>query len=264
MSTKAKQFNTTVSHNGQQYNITYGGAAEYLRQMTAIKNGTYVAGKDYTDPNSGPIRGPSTPPVVKPPTAPTPTPTPQQPPPVQQPSVPSYTPPSYTPPQYKQMSYEDARKQAAGQLDPTYQQALQEIQRQRFANEQQAGSLAAARGLGRSGLSADLQNKVNLSAMQQGSGLAAQRASQEAAMATALVDQDFNRQQAIRDLAFREYMGQNQVSLNLQQLQMQQQQMKQQQDQYSRDYILRQLQAMANAGIDISKAQESWLLRPWG
>lgn len=183
--------------------------------------------------------------------------------------------PTYTPPQYNQMSYETARKQAADQLNPSYQLALSQLQQQRFANEQSAGDLAAARGLGRSGLSADLQNKVNLSAMQQGSALSAQRASQEAQMAQALIDQDFSRQQSLRDMAFREYMGQNQLALGQSQFDWQKQmgqadldyrnqQSKQQQEQYNRDYILRQLQAMANAGIDISKLQEDWLLKPWG
>ncbi|MFE1630394.1 hypothetical protein ACFLFF_27015 [Brevibacillus reuszeri] len=276
-----------------------------------------------THPNKRP--GPNNPTGAAPgsgtkPTTPAPAPTPTQPStpnpttpapsnPAPNPATPKPTPPTYTPtpykqPQYNPLSYESARNQAANQLDPMYQQALQEIQRQRAVNSQQAGDIAAARGVGRSGLAADLQNKVNIAAMQQGSNLSAQRATQEAQMAQSLMDQDYSRQQANRDFALREYLAQNQLGLGAAQFdwqkqldstklgmdkdqldwqrQLQQnqfdwqkqmgqsdidyrnQQSKQQQEQYNRDYILRQLQAMANAGIDISKLQEDWLLKPWG
>lgn len=249
------------------------------------------------------------------PQTPSPQPQPQQPAPQQpapqKPSVPSYTPTAYKPPSYTQLSYDDARKQAAGQLDPIYQQALEEIQRQRFSNEQKAGNIAASRGLGRSGLAADLQNKVNIAAQQQSTGLAAQRASQEAQLAQSLIDKDLARQQELRDFALREYLAQNQIGLGSAEFEwrkhmgqsdldfrdkqfdwqkqqgasdldfrnrqfewqkqqsdadraFREQQLKQQQEQYNRDYILRQLAAMAQAGIDISKLQEQWLLRPWG
>ncbi|MBH0328268.1 hypothetical protein ABH14_00380 [Brevibacillus brevis] len=308
----SKRFNLEYKHGDKTYNLNFGGAAEQLRQMTAIKMGTYDPNKDYSLQDSGPIRVPTEPKPTTPakpstPQQPTPTPqpttptpqqpaptTPQQPVPTQPPTVqPQPTLPKYTPPEYKQISYDQARNQAASQLDPTYQHALQEIQRQRAVNQQQAGDLAASRGLGRSGLSADLQNKVNIAALQQGAGLAAQRASQEAQMAQALMDKDFTRQQQLRDSAFREYLGQGQMGLDQarfdwqrqqgasdtdfrnKQLEWQKQmgqsdidyrnqQSKQQQEQYNRDYILRQLQAMANAGIDISKLQEKWLLKPWG
>lgn len=150
-------------------------------------------------------------------------PAPQQPTPVQpapqqpvqqaQPSY-NYTPTPFSAPQYNQLSYNDALKQAQGQLDPIYQRAVQDIMSQRFSNEQAAGEQAAARGLGHSGLAADAQNKLAIAAQNQIGNAGLQRASQSAQMAQALVDSDFQRAMQLRNQALQEYMGQNGVGLD--------------------------------------------------
>lgn len=92
------------------------------------------------------------------------------------------------------LDYATALSQANNQLDPTYQRAVQNVKTQQYQNQLNGGELASARGGAHSGLAADLQNKVNMSAASDISGLDAQRASQAAEMAQALMyrDQDVN------------------------------------------------------------------------
>ncbi|MED1949000.1 hypothetical protein [Brevibacillus centrosporus] len=241
------------------------------RELAAKKGYSSVSEMAYQerDDKNGPIKvanpdgktGGSTK-VTPPPTTTTPKPA----------ETPTYTAPTYTPPAWNPLSYAEATKRAQSQLDPIYQQALQEIMRQRFSGEQQAGEYAAARGLGRSGLAADAQNKVNLAAMNQANTANLQRAQQTAQMAQALVDNDFSQAMTLRDQALREYLGTTQAGLETERFKYGQsrdtiedafrdKQFNAGMDQWNRDYILRQLAAMAQAGIDPTSAQEDWLLK---
>lgn len=112
----------------------------------------------------------------------------------------------------KNLTYADAEKQANKQLDPLYNRAVSQVHQQRYANDTQAGNVAAARGLGRSGLAADALNKNAIAAQSQVGDMAAQRASRAAEMAQSLVnrDQDFGLQS--RAQAYQEYMGQQGLS----------------------------------------------------
>ena len=91
---------------------------------------------------------------------------------------------------YKPIDYATASKQANGQLDPLYQRAVKGVQQQKYANDVQAGQVAAARGLGHSGLAADQLNKIAIAAQGNISDLNAQKMSQAAQMARDMVNQD--------------------------------------------------------------------------
>jgi hypothetical protein len=88
------------------------------------------------------------------------------------------------------LDYTSALSQANQQLDPMYRQAVKRVQAQQYQNQLNGGELASARGGAHSGLAADLQNKVNIAAAGEISGLDAQRSSQAAQMAQALLERD--------------------------------------------------------------------------
>jgi hypothetical protein len=79
---------------------------------------------------------------------------------------------------YKPMDYAAAQKQVAGQVDPLFQRAIQGVNQQKSQSDIQAGQVAAARGLGHSGLAADQLNKIAIAAQGQIGDLNAQRATQ--------------------------------------------------------------------------------------
>jgi hypothetical protein len=91
---------------------------------------------------------------------------------------------------YKPLDYKTAQGQATKQVDPLYQRAIQGVNQQKYANDVQAGQVAAARGLGHSGLAADQLNKIAIGAQGQVGDINAQRATQVAQMANDMVQQD--------------------------------------------------------------------------
>jgi hypothetical protein len=106
---------------------------------------------------------------------------------------------------YKPIDYNAAQKQALGQLDPLYQQGVKTIQQQQYQNNLQSGNVAAARGLGHSGLAADQLNKIAIAAQGQIGSLNAQRMTQAAQMAQDLVNQDKQYDLQRRGQMFSEY-----------------------------------------------------------
>jgi hypothetical protein len=106
---------------------------------------------------------------------------------------------------YKPIDYNAAQKQALGQLDPLYQQGVKTIQQQQYQNNLQSGNIAAARGLGHSGLAADQLNKIAIAAQGQIGSLNAQRMTQAAQMAQDLVNQDKQYDLQRRGQMFNEY-----------------------------------------------------------
>lgn len=91
---------------------------------------------------------------------------------------------------YNPLTYQNAQKQASGQVDPLFNRAVQGVQQQKYQSDVQAGQVAAARGLGHSGLAADQLNKIAIAAQGQVGDLNAQRATQVAQMANDMVNQD--------------------------------------------------------------------------
>jgi Transglycosylase SLT domain len=115
---------------------------------------------------------------------------------------------------YKNISYDDAKNRVASQLNPIYQQALKNIQAQKYQNQLSAGEQARARGLSHSGLAADLQNKIAIAAQSQIAQTEAEKAAKLAEMAQALVERDQARGDALRQQAFQEYMAQKQMDMD--------------------------------------------------
>jgi hypothetical protein len=91
---------------------------------------------------------------------------------------------------YKPMDYKTAQGQVAGQIDPLFNRAIQGVNQQKYQSDVQAGQVAAARGLGHSGLAADQLNKIAIAAQGQVGDLNAQRATQIAQQANDLVWRD--------------------------------------------------------------------------
>lgn len=106
---------------------------------------------------------------------------------------------------YNPLSYEAAQKQALAQLDPLYQQGIKSIQQQQVASQNQSGQVAAARGLGHSGLAADSLNKIAIASQGNLANLNAQRMTQANTMATDLVNQDKQYDLQRRSTLFNEY-----------------------------------------------------------
>lgn len=113
---------------------------------------------------------------------------------------------------YNGLQYKDAEKQVNKQVNPLYQKAIKGVQQQRYQNDVQAGQVARARGLGRSGLSADALNKNAIAAQGQIGDLQAQRASQIAEMANSLLERDKDRGMQSRSQAYSEWLGQQNLS----------------------------------------------------
>jgi hypothetical protein len=88
------------------------------------------------------------------------------------------------------MDYKTAQGQVAGQVDPLFNRAIQGVNQQKYQSDVQAGQVAAARGLGHSGLAADQLNKIAIAAQGQVGDLNAQRATQIATQANDLVWRD--------------------------------------------------------------------------
>jgi hypothetical protein len=114
---------------------------------------------------------------------------------------------------YNALSYDDALKRAQSQLDPIYEKAIKNIQAQKYQDELNAGQLASARGLAHSGLAADLQNKVALTAQSNISNAEVEKSSKLAEMAQAMMERDQGRGDALRAQMFQEYLGQQQLGL---------------------------------------------------
>lgn len=91
---------------------------------------------------------------------------------------------------YKPIDYATAQKQALNQLDPLYQQGLKQLQANQMQQTNQSGQVAAARGLGHSGLAADQLNKIAIATQGNMANLDAQRMTQAAQMAQDYVNQD--------------------------------------------------------------------------
>jgi hypothetical protein len=91
---------------------------------------------------------------------------------------------------YKPMDYKTAQGQVTGQVDPLFNRAIQGVNQQKYQSDVQAGQVAAARGLGHSGLAADQLNKIAIAAQGQVGDLNAQRATQIATQANDLVWRD--------------------------------------------------------------------------
>jgi hypothetical protein len=108
---------------------------------------------------------------------------------------------------YNNMSYDDAIARAGQQLDPLYQRALEALKGEKYQNELNAGEVASKRGLSHSGLAADQLTKIAIASQGQAADLQGKRASQAAEMAQAMVDRDQDRADRLRQQAFAEYMG---------------------------------------------------------
>ncbi|MEH7082970.1 hypothetical protein V7139_09580 [Neobacillus drentensis] len=91
---------------------------------------------------------------------------------------------------YKPMDYKTAQGQVAGQVDPLFDRAIKGVEQAKYQSDVQAGAVAAARGLGHSGLAADQLNKIAIAAQGQVGDLNAQRATQIAQQANDLVWRD--------------------------------------------------------------------------
>lgn len=108
----------------------------------------------------------------------------------------------------KPIDYATAQKQAAAQIDPLYNRALQNVNAQKYQNDVQSGQLAASRGLAHSGLAADLINKNGIAAQGQVGDISAQRATQLAQMAYDMMNQDKQYNLQNRSQLYNEWMGQ--------------------------------------------------------
>lgn len=106
---------------------------------------------------------------------------------------------------YNPLNYQEAQKQIAAQLDPLYQRAIENVQKQKYQNDVQSGQLSAARGLGHSGLAADLLNKNNIAAQSSIGDINTQRATQLAQLSSDLMQRDQERAMNARAQAFQEY-----------------------------------------------------------
>lgn len=106
---------------------------------------------------------------------------------------------------YNALSYDDALKRSQAQLDPIYEKAIKNIQSQKYQDELNAGQLASARGLAHSGLAADLQNKVALTAQSNISNAEAEKSSKLAEMAQAMLERDQARADQLRAQMYNEY-----------------------------------------------------------
>lgn len=173
-------------------------------------------------PNGTPVQSsiPQQPPVLPPPIMP------------QMPTMPTI--PPFQAPVQNQMSFDQAQNQVKGQLDPLYAKAVENVRRQQYQNQLNAGQLAQNKGLAHSGLAADLQNKVNLQAQQDISNADADKQAKIAAMAQALQQQDFNNYQNTYSNALNTWMNNSNMAINQYKLGAQlaqwQQEQKQQQD----------------------------------
>ncbi|WP_051291322.1 M23 family metallopeptidase [Fictibacillus gelatini] len=113
---------------------------------------------------------------------------------------------------YSPLSYNTATKWAKNQLDPLYQNAVRNVQAQKYNNEMQAGTVAQARGLSHSGLAADQLTKIGIAAQSQIKDLNAQRNAQMAQMAQNLVQRNQDVNDRRRSQLFNEYMSQQQFN----------------------------------------------------
>ncbi|MEK3819693.1 hypothetical protein MKY20_11560 [Cytobacillus sp. FSL W8-0315] len=113
---------------------------------------------------------------------------------------------------YNGLKYKDAENQVGKQVNPLYDRAIRGVQQQRYQNDVQSGQVAAARGLGRSGLAADALNKNGIAAQSQIGDLNSQRASQIAEMANSLLERDKDRGMQARSQAYSEWLGQQNLT----------------------------------------------------
>lgn len=116
---------------------------------------------------------------------------------------------------YKPMDYKTAQTQALSQLDPLYQQNLKNLQANQVQQQNQSGQIAAARGLGHSGLAADQLNKISIATQGNIANLDAQRMSQAAQMAQQLVDNDKMYDLQRRGQLYSEYAGDRSYNYNV-------------------------------------------------
>lgn len=113
---------------------------------------------------------------------------------------------------YKGLNYKDAEKQAGNQVNPLFDRAINTVYQQKYKNDVQSGQVAAAKGLGRSGLAADSLNKNAIAAQSQVGDLSAQRASQISEMANSLLERDKDRGMQARSQAYSEWLGQQNLT----------------------------------------------------
>lgn len=113
---------------------------------------------------------------------------------------------------YNPITAADAQKQIASQLDPLYNRSVQNINSQKYQSDVQSGQVAAARGLGHSGLAADQLNKIAIAAQGQIGDLSAQRMTQIAQLSNDLMERDKDRGMQARSQAYSEWMGQQNLS----------------------------------------------------
>lgn len=113
---------------------------------------------------------------------------------------------------YNALKYKDAENQAGKQVNPLYDRAIKSVQQQRYQNDVQAGQVAAAKGLGRSGLMADSLNKNAIAAQSSIGDITTQRASQIAQMANELLERDKDRGMQARSQAYSEWLGQQNLT----------------------------------------------------
>lgn len=117
-------------------------------------------------------------------------------------------------PRWNAISYDDAVKQAQDQLDPLYQRALENIKAQKYQNELNASEMASNRGLSHSGLAADQMTKIAIASQGQMADAEAQRASETAKLAQALMERDFDQAMQLRQQALQEYLANANTNLN--------------------------------------------------
>lgn len=202
--------------NGKTGNQNLAAVIQQPGNTTTTKATPYINAAGQTDYHitGQPDTGAPTPPPVSTPAT----------------SAPTFTPPSgpvdstpmkqamasFVPPTAKGLTFDQAKSQVSGQIDPMFARALEALQAQKYQDQLNGDQLGMARGGAHSGLAADLQNKVGIAAAGKASDLDATRQTQIAEMAQALVnrgeDNDFrNKQQALA-----EYLGLNQLDLQRQ------------------------------------------------
>lgn len=113
---------------------------------------------------------------------------------------------------YNALDYNTAASQAQNQVDPMYKRAIENINAQKYQNELNSGEIASKRGLSHSGLAADQLNKIAIASQGQISDVEAQRAQQIAELAQRAVSEDKAREMQMRQQAYQEYMGAQDLS----------------------------------------------------
>jgi hypothetical protein len=121
------------------------------------------------------------------------------------PVAPSYKAPEAFQFQYNAMNFDQAKSQAEQRFNPLYEQAVKNIQAQKYQNEMDSGEIAANRGIAQSGLAADALNKIKIASQGHIAQANTERMSQVAALAQQMMERDQDRGDRLRQQAYSEY-----------------------------------------------------------